>query len=131
MERHLSTIPHTYFRYAKVVALVYSIDDSDTFDSLTNWVDNANSARVSMGQSDPITILVGNKVDLESQRCVPLERALQFAVNNDISADMVFEVSAKENINIQTMFNTIAVKVHPHAALQHMEREPTKKHKCC
>lgn len=134
MERHLSTIPHTYFRYAKVVAMVYSIDDSDSFDSLTSWVDNASSARVSMGQSDPITILVGNKVDLDGQRSVPLERALQFAVNNDIAAEMVFEVSAKEDINLTNMFNRLALKLHPYATLQPpsqpVERQSSSSNNC-
>ena len=127
----MSTIPHTYFRSAKVVALVYSVDDSDSFDSLTSWADNASSARVSMGQSDPITALVGNKIDLAAQRCVPVERALQFAENNDIPSDMVFEVSAKEDTNLEMMFNTLALKLYPEVQSRIQEKESKKRQKCC
>lgn len=127
----MSTIPHTYFRSAKVVALVYSVDDSDSFDSLTSWADNASSARVSMGQTDPITVLVGNKIDLASQRCVPVERAMQFAENNDIGPEMVFEVSAKDGTDLDTMFNTIATKLHPYAQSKKQELGGKKKEKCC
>ena len=77
IERHMSTIPQTYFRWSKVIMLVYSIDDSDTFDSLTNWADNAISARAGRAQSEIITVLVGNKVDLDDERRVSKTRAQQ------------------------------------------------------
>ena len=77
IERHMSTIPQTYFRWSKVIMLVYSIDDSDTFDSLTNWADNAISARAGRSQSEIITVLVGNKVDLDNERKVSKTRAQQ------------------------------------------------------
>ena len=96
IERHMSTIPQTYFRWSKVIMLVYSIDDSDTFDSLTNWSDNAISARAGRAQSDVITVLVGNKLDLDDDRKVSKGRAQQYAENNDIEQDMVFEVSVKD-----------------------------------
>ena len=77
IERHMSTIPQTYFRWSKVIMLVYSIDDSDTFDSLTNWADNAISARAGRAQSEIVTVLVGNKVDLDDERKVSKTRAQQ------------------------------------------------------
>lgn len=109
----MSTIPQTYFRWSKVVMLVYSIDDSDTFDSLTNWSENALSAG-SRAQCDVITVLVGNKLDLaDSDRKVTAQRALQYADNNDIAADMFFEVSAKNGTGVQKMFDSIALKIKP------------------
>ena len=135
MERHMSTIPHTYFRSAKVLLLVYSIDEVETFDSLTSWVQNAISARISSGQEEVLTGLVGNKLDLaESDRSVTVERAKQFAELNEIKPDMIFEVSAKNNTNLQEMFDAIALKIHPYAAAatsNAKKSDTSPKKKCC
>ena len=134
IERHMSTIPQTYFRWSKVIMLVYSIDDSDTFDSLTNWADNAISSHGGRTPSDVITVLVGNKVDLDDDRRVSKERARQYAENNDIELEMVFEVSAKEGTGVKEMFNAIALKVKPAAAetrSQNQAKVGRKKEKCC
>ena len=111
------------------MVLVYSIDDSDTFDSLTSWCDNAVSARVG---GDSILVLVGNKSDMTGMRKVEKGRAFQYASNNDISEDMVFEVSAKTGDGVQAMFDAVALKMGPKS--QHppqivMERR--KKPDCC
>lgn len=114
--------------------LVYSIDDSDTFDSLTNWADNAICAHAGRTASDVITVLVGNKVDLDDDRRVSRERARQYAVNNDIESDMVFEVSAKDGTEVEEMFAKIAVKVRPAMAVkksQTVQKGGQKKTNCC
>ena len=137
MERHLSTIPHTYFRSAKVLLLVYSLDDKETFDSLTSWAENATSARTASGQDSIITAIVGNKLDLESSRDVTKQRVKSFASLNEIDDDLIFEVSALEDRNLQEMFDTIALKVHPLAAetiaknSQIGKTTSNKKGKCC
>ena len=110
IERHMSTIPPTYFRWSKAVVLVYSIDDSDTFDSLTGWSENAVSARVG---GDSIFVLVGNKSDMSGERKVEKSRALQYAANIDIDEDMVFEVSAKTGEGFDAMLNAIGLKMGP------------------
>lgn len=130
IERHMSTIPPTYFRWSKVIMLVYSIDDSDTFDSLTNWSDNAISARAGRAQSDVITVLVGNKLDLDDDRKVSNGRAQQYAENNDIEQDMVFEVSVKDGTGVQEMLNRIALKINPDAH-SNKPKERTRNSKCC
>ena len=114
--------------------LVYSIDDSDTFDSLTNWADNAISAHAGRTASDVVTVLVGNKVDLDDDRRVSRERARQYADNNDIESDMVFEVSAKDGTGVEEMFATIALKVKPSAPVSRpatMHKSGQKKPNCC
>lgn len=114
--------------------LVYSIDDSDTFDSLTNWADNAISAHAGRTASDVVTVLVGNKVDLDDDRRVSRERARQYADNNDIESDMVFEVSAKDGTGVEEMFATIALKVKPSAPVSRpatTHKSGQKKPNCC
>nr|ABD65452.1 Rab-like6 [Suberites domuncula] len=131
IERHMSTIPPTYFRWSKVIMLVYSLDDSDTFDSLTNWADNAIGARAGRSQSDVITVLVGNKLDLEDDRQVSPARARQYAENNDISEDMIFEVSALDGSGVQEMFDAVAVRVKPEGERKKPTNTNTKKGACC
>ena len=110
IERHMSTIPPTYFRWSKVVMLIYSIDDSDTFDSLTGWSENAVSARVG---GETLFVLIGNKSDLATNRQVEKSRALQYAKNIDIEDDMVFEISALTGDGFDSMFNAIGLKMGP------------------
>ena len=114
--------------------LVYSIDDSDTFDSLTNWADNAVCAHGGRTASDVVTVLVGNKVDLDDDRRVSKERAQQYADNNDISTDMVFEISAMEGTGVEEMFTAIALKVKPASTAtkrQTAQKGGQKKQNCC
>ena len=121
IERHMSTIPPTYFRWSKVVMLIYSIDDSDTFDSLTGWSENAVSARVG---GETLFVLVGNKSDLATSRQVEKSRALQYAKNIDIEDDMVFEISAFTGDGFDRMFDSIALKMGP-AAQQSQQKGDT------
>ena len=96
--------------------LVYAIDDAESFDSLNSWLENAESAYMSSGQgSETLVVLVGNKLDLDSEgdRVVDSKRAHSFAELHAIDKDLVFEVSAKDDINMDDMFNKIALKVHP------------------
>lgn len=112
--------------------LVYSIDDADTFNSLTNWADNAIGARAGRSQSDIITVLVGNKRDLDDERQVTTKRAKEYADNNDINEDMIFEVSALDGTGVQEMFDKIAAKVRPARAQQKTKTDkPTKKKSDC
>jgi len=129
IERHMSTIPQTYFRWSKVIILVYGIDDSDTFDSLINWT-NISARSAERAQSDIIRVLVGNKLDLEDERAVPMARDQMFAENNDIDPDMVFNVSAKDGTGVQEMLNKIALKMKPGGRTKEPV-EQTKKCKCC
>ena len=94
--------------------LVYSIDDSDSFDSLTNWADNAICSAAG-SPMETVTVLVGNKSDLDDTRAVSASRAQQYAENNDIDLDMIFEVSAKDGTGVNEMFDKIALKIKPSA----------------
>ena len=55
--------PPNLFSGGKAVLVVYSIDESDSFDSLPSWIDTFFSRA-----SDAVIGLVGNKIDLEYKR---------------------------------------------------------------
>ena len=131
IERHMSTIPPTYFRSAKGVILVYSISDEETFESLTNWVDNTVSA-MGIGNQDLVKVLVGNKSDLQSERQVNLERAREFGSRYDITDKFVMEVSAKDGTGVEEMFDLIGKEINPLAkSTPKQPPPPNQKSKCC
>ena len=135
VERHTQTMLPTYFRRAKAIMLVYSIDNMESFGDIgSNWLDNslnsANGARV---------VLVGNKVDLdgqevggESKRVISRERAMQYAVINDIDRSMVFEISAKTGHGVTEMFDAIVKTIDPVVQSQPtVDAKPNQKPSCC
>ena len=113
MERFTQTIPPTYYRRAKVVLLVYSMDNNDSFQAISNnWLDNYASCC----DDKSLTVLVGNKCDLkhrweELDEFVPRRRALTLAGNREIGLDMVFEISALTGKGFQEMFDGVAVRM--------------------
>ena len=52
-----------------------------------------------------ISIIVGNKKDLKDKRQISFEEGLKFTKKHDIP---FFETSAKNNINIDNLFDFIA-----------------------
>jgi GTPase SAR1 family protein len=108
MEKHLTTLPPTYFREAKAIIYVLAINDRDTFALLNQWVENAE-ASAPFGCTRAV---VGNKIDLESDT-VKKEEVKQWAINNDISEDMIFYVSAKTGEGVDDMFKKVAEKMAP------------------
>lgn len=131
IERHMSTIPPTYFRSAKCVVLVYSIADSETFESLTNWVENTVSA-MGIGNQDLVKVLVGNKVDLAgSQRQVNLDRAKEFAQNYEIDDKFIMELSAKDGTGVEELFDLIAREINPLAKATPKSSQAPSQRKCC
>lgn len=90
-----------YYRDASICILTYSIDNSDSFQSLSNWYNDViESASVA-----PKFIVAGNKSDLEEDRQVTNEEADIFATR--ISA-MLFKVSAKTGEGISELFQYAA-----------------------
>ena len=118
-----------------MLVVVYSIDETDSFDSLDSWLGNAKSARAAAGEDPIVIVLVGNKVDLaESSRNVSQARARELADYYEIPSDLVFEISAKDNIKVQEMFNTIASKIKPDTSEPGKDKKPapsSTNKKCC
>ena len=132
VERHTQTMLPTYFRKAKAIILVYSIDNVESFDDIgSNWMDNSMNAGIGAHIA-----LVGNKVDLdqsdegESKRVISRQRAMQYADSNDIDKKMVFEVSAKTGQGIQEMFDAVAHKVTPISSEQTEPEKKTQQRDC-
>lgn len=126
MEKFQTTLPPTYFHFAKGVMFVYDVSEVDNFEGLVGWIDGVEG----FIPQDVVKVIVGNKCDLEKR--VKDDRAKQLAKNVDIPEDMVFFVSAKTNAGVSEMFEKIASKMSPVAERQQPPpHQPSSHGKCC
>ena len=95
-EKFRSLIP-MYIREAQITLLVYDISDKDSFDAMPNWIQEVKEVL----NKEVVFALIGNKMDLESQRKVSYEEGKKLAEKNNF----VFqEVSAKTGKNFENLF---------------------------
>ena len=101
-------------RTSQGVVVVFSYENKESFDNITNWLDevkeNLNNASV---------VLFGNKCDLPKEEWkVTKEQAKKFAEEINLP---FFETSAKDNIGIKEGFEEVV-----NAAYQKFEKIPDK-----
>jgi len=94
-----------FYRGADCCVLVYDVTNANSFKSLDSWRDEF---LIQASPRDPENfpfVVLGNKIDLEN-RAVSTKRAQTWCQSkNEIP---YFEVSAKEPINVEQAFQTIA-----------------------
>jgi len=96
-----------FYRGADACMLVYDITDQKSFDSLDTWMTEfINQASPKNAKEFPFVIL-GNKADLaKTKRQVQEAKALAFCKGkNEVP---FYETSAKDNINVEQAFHTVA-----------------------
>ena len=96
-EKFKSLIP-MYIRDANIIIVVYDVTIKDSFTHTSHWVNETKDLK----KEDAIFVLVGNKIDLETNRQVSIKEAEEFAKQNDF---LFFEVSAKTGVNVHELFN--------------------------
>jgi len=95
-----------YYRSARAAAVCYDLTNKDSFEKVKFWVDELLN-----NEENCIIYIVGTKVDLLQENGGPISRPLpQKEVNayaQSIKAT-IFETSAKNNTNVEELFNKIA-----------------------
>lgn len=94
------TITTAYYRGAMGFILMYDVTNEESFNSVQDWVTQIKTYSWDNAQ----VILVGNKSDMEAERIVTFERGKQLADQLGLE---FFETSAKENINVQDVFDRL------------------------
>jgi len=95
-----------FYRGADCCVLVFDVNVAKTFENLDSWRDEF---LIQAGPRDPDNfpfVVLGNKIDLENQRVVSQNRALAWCQSKGNIP--YFETSAKEAINVEQAFQTIA-----------------------
>ena len=96
-------LTRTYYKVSDGIIIVYDISERNTFSDVKMWLNDIFSFT-----DNTYIILVGNKTDLNSLREVELEdgKTLSDIYNIDF-----IETSAKENININELFEMASIKI--------------------
>ncbi|BDA51556.1 Ras-related protein RAB1BV [Coccomyxa sp. Obi] len=104
-QERFRTITSAYYRGAMGILLVYDVTDESSFNNIRNWMRN-----IEQHASDNVNkVLVGNKCDMdESKRRVPYSQGQALA---DEFGIQFFETSAKSNIKVDEVFQSIAKDV--------------------
>lgn len=100
------SITRSYYRGASGALLVYDISRRDTFNHLSNWLEEARQN----ASPNMVIMLIGNKSDLD-RREVSYEEGDAFAREHGL----VFrETSAKTSTNVEEAFVQTARKIYEH-----------------
>jgi small GTP-binding protein len=86
------------------ILVIFDVTDRHSFKNIINWI--AEIKECDRYKTDKNIIIIGNKCDLRN-RAVTFEEAKIFAKDHDA---MYIETSAKSNIGIHEIFNTLAEK---------------------
>ncbi|XP_057377276.1 ras-related protein Rab-35-like [Daphnia carinata] len=135
-QERFRTITSTYYRGTHGVIVVYDVSSGESFANVKRWLHEIEQ------NCDVVNrILVGNKDDMPDRKVVLTEDAQRFASQMGIQ---LFETSAKDNKNVEDMFNAITQQVLLTKKEQKEQagnmndtitvgkgRKPTKKSKCC
>lgn len=98
-QERFRTITSTYYRGTHGVIVVYDVTNGESFANVKRWLHEIEQNCEMVNR-----ILVGNKNDDPERKVVLTEDAQRFAEQMKIQ---LFETSAKENINVEEMFNEI------------------------
>ena len=99
-EKYKGLIP-SYVRNSSIVFLVYDIASKTSFDNIPKWINFIKSIESST------LILCGNKIDLQNRE-VKKEEGEELAKKENMP---FYEVSAKTNENIKSMFYSVVAKL--------------------
>ena len=105
-QESFKSVTRIFYRGAHCVFLTYDVTREDTFVNLSQWLSEVKQHAT----EDVRVYMVGNKGDLEDQREVTHERALEMAKANKIHR--VFETSAKTGANVEELFATVARELY-------------------
>lgn len=98
------SISQSYIRNGDAIILVYDITSDDTFQHVTTWMDAIHN----MAKKDIPIILVGNKIDMESERRITTEEGQKLAERYNL---LFKEVSAMNGIGIADAFTMLTMEI--------------------
>ncbi|CAN4117151.1 unnamed protein product [Withania somnifera] len=105
-QERFRTLTSSYYRGAQGIILVYDVTRRETFTNLSDvW---AKEVELYSNNQDCVKMLVGNKVDGESERAVTREEGIALAKE---LGGLFLECSAKTRENVQHCFEELALKI--------------------
>lgn len=87
-----------FYRNSSLAIMVYAINNKESFDNVDVWLKELRTH----SNPDAKVFLIGNKIDLESERKITKEEGENYARSN--SFNLFLESSAKTGVNAQKIF---------------------------
>ena len=118
-QERFRTLTHSFYKQGHGIIIAFAVNDTGTFQSVSTWLNSIKE------HADPsvIKILVGNKVDLESERKVSYQEAESLAKENGMH---YYDTSAKNDYNIDAFMDDLIGQVYDQKFGDNTEkREPT------
>lgn len=101
------SLTSSFIKSCPAFLLIFDITKYKSFKNLENWMNIINE-----NTSPKLLCLIGNKSDLEDQRQVTHQEALDFARKHNLK---YIETSAKTNDNIESVFVYVSQTLHKDA----------------
>ncbi|XP_058214904.1 ras-related protein RABD1 isoform X1 [Rhododendron vialii] len=103
-QERFRTITSSYYRGAHGIIIVYDVTEMESFNNVKQWL-----SEIDRYANDTVCkLLVGNKSDLVENRVVDTQTAKAFADELGIP---FLETSAKDSINVEQAFLTMAAEI--------------------
>jgi len=103
-QERFRTITSSYYRGAQGIILVYDVSSRESFDALPRWYSELET----YVSDSVVKIIVGNKVDKEFSRQVPLAEGQKFATRMN---SLFIEASAKTAVGVSEAFQGVVEKI--------------------
>ncbi|XP_050228047.1 ras-related protein RABC2a-like [Mercurialis annua] len=105
-QERFRTLTSSYYRNAQGIILAYDVTRRETFTNLSDvWAKEVDLYRTN---KDCVKMLVGNKLDRESERAVSREEGMALAKEHGCT---FLECSAKTRENVEKCFEELALKI--------------------
>ena len=100
-QERYSSLTKNFYKHAQGIIFVYDVNNIESFQNLKNWIKNPDYEKRNVK-----IIIVGNKIDLKKEISTDELKILA----NRYSCKY-FEVSAKNNINVNSIFESITEEI--------------------
>ncbi|CAM9175419.1 unnamed protein product [Ascophyllum nodosum] len=102
-QERFHSLTTSFFKRAEGFVVVYDVSNRQSFESLARWMKDI----MEHGKRGSDVIICGNKCDLQGRE-VAVEEGEQLAANMGVP---YVETSAKDNINVDDTFDSLALRV--------------------
>ena len=103
-QERFRTLTLSFYKQAQGIIIAFDVTNEESFRNVNSWMESI----AKHGQANVAMLLVGNKCDLSDQRKIYEAEAQALAKQNNMR---YYDVSAKENQNIDQVFSVIMEEV--------------------